>query len=175
MRKGFRPEPFFERDEPAIQKEACQFVRLAQEYPWLLCGHCDLDRRYDFVIYLLEVAGQNELFPAGLARAAVLGTDQVAGSACSGQGFPINWSSPDQAAVLERHLKTIDRRQLASHFMLETTPLDRKLYKQHQYWDANSPKGRKQLANTLFDDLRSLTDLYSAARQTGFGVMVVRD
>jgi hypothetical protein len=175
MRKGFRPDPFFERDEPARQQEARRFVGLAQEFPWVLFGHCDLDRRYDFLIYLLEVGEQNGLFPAGMSRAAVLGTRQVADSACAGQGFPINWTSPEEAAALERHLKAIDQHELARQFSLAEVPSDRVLYKRYQYWDAVSPEGRKQLVNTLFHDLRNLTLLYTAARQNGFGVIVVRD
>ena len=104
MRRGMRPEPFFERDEQAEQDEARKFVQLAKTYPWLLGGYCDLDRRYDHLIYMLELMAENEQ-QMNLARAAVLGTEQVAGSACAGQGFPINWTSPAEAAALEKHLK----------------------------------------------------------------------
>ena len=88
MRKGFRPEPFFERDDPQRQEEARSFVRLAQQYPWMLCGFCDLDRRYDRLIYLLEIAEEYELLPKSIAHAAVLGTHQVADPRVAARDFP---------------------------------------------------------------------------------------
>ncbi len=174
MRRGMQPGPFIERDAPEVRAEAQRFIQLAQQYPWLLCGFCDLDRRYDLLLYLLELMAADDQ-AMEMARAAVLGTRQVAGSARSGQGFSINWSTPDETVALERYLKNIDTHEMCRRFSVVSTPSQRTIYKSRQDLHLVSSEERHQVAVSLSSDLQQLVKFYSAARQTGFGVIVLRD
>lgn len=174
MRRGMQPWPFIERDSPELQIEAQRFIGIAQQYPWILNGFCDLDRRYDHLIYMLELMADDKQ-QEEMARVAVLGTRQVAGSAIAGQGFPINWSSATEAKVIEGYLNQIDQRELANRYLLTAFPAKRNIYKGPDVGQDFETAELSNFLNTLFLDLSKLLNIYKAARQTKFAVIVVRD
>ncbi len=175
MRRGMNPESFLANDTPASQVKKRKVVSLAQQYPWLLCGFVDLDRKYDYVIWMLERWCANEEGCEALARAAVLGSQQIAGSATASQGRPINFSTAEQADEIYRFLKRIEQRTEFPDLAFDQIPEERYIYKRCSAESLRDQDRRRELEIEISNLLRALLKFYQAARQTEFGVISLRD
>lgn len=174
LRRGMNPEPFFSHDPPDYQRVQRDIVGLAKQYPWLPGGFVDLDRVYDYVIVMLERWSEDER-ATELARAAVLGAEQVAGKATATQGFPINFLTAQQAAEIFTFLKRIEKRKTYPELAFDQIPEERYLYKRRSESYLNAPARTREFELEVSRRFRPLLAFYQAARQSGFGVVSVRD
>lgn len=174
MRRGMNPEPFFALDDEEYRAYQRRIIAMAKEFPWLIAGFIDLDRGYDYVIYMLErwSASSREV---ELAHAAVLGFRQVAGLATASQGRSINWISPDEAAEICDFLYRLSKRDSLPELAINTIPADRPMYKRHSDSQPVDPAQLIAAENSIKSYFHPLLKFYQAARQNRFGVIAVRD
>lgn len=174
MRRGMNPAPFFASAPVDYQQYQQRIMALAQQYPWIVAGFIDLDRIYDYVIYMLECwsEGPGEW---GLAAGAVLGFQQVAGRATASQGRAIQWSTPEQVAQVYAFLKRIEQKKTLPPLSLERIPPERYFYKRLSETRMDDPETRRGCELAISSRFRPLLKFYQGARQSGFGVIAVRD
>lgn len=174
MRRGMNPEPFFALDAPEYQAYQRRILAMAQQYPWLVAGFIDLDRQYDYVIYMLELGAENDR-DIELARATVIGFEQIAGMATASQGRPIHWSTPDQVVEIYKFLKRLDKKKTLPPLAIENIPPDRYMYKRFPDSLLDDTMQKQVFENSIYSCFRPLLKFYQGARQNGFGIIAVRD
>jgi hypothetical protein len=174
LRRGLNPDPFFASDDEQYRSSYRQIMALAQQYPWLPSGFVDLDRLYDYVIYMLEVWTEDDREDA-LARSAILGSQKIGAEITSSQGFPIHYSTSEQSAVIYKYLQDMEQRASLPHLDFERVPEDRYLYKRRPAEFFADPEQKKEFNARIKNTFRPLLNFYKGVRQNGFGVISLRD
>jgi hypothetical protein len=140
--------------------------QLMRDKPGIENRYCDLDRRFDWLKWLLTECS----FPqdAQLAEIAIRGESHVTPTARSVQGFPICWTSPSTCELIDLWLSELNRPLLESKF----DPIRMNcanLYKWQQSGD------REDVFESIIEDFNSLQRLYRNVVKNSEAVLVVTD
>jgi hypothetical protein len=156
---------------PYCEAEYKRFVdaleELVETHPGIEHRYCDLDRRFDWIKWLLMKCAldkEEEL----LAVTAITGDSNILPSARSIQGFPIRWTPPDKCELIHLWLSEITEENIKSKY----EPIlmqDAQLYKWQQAINTDEVWG------WIVSDFTTLKLFYQDVVYHSQAVLVVTD
>ncbi|MCU0552358.1 MAG: YfbM family protein [Leptolyngbya sp. Prado105] len=139
--------------------------QLVSDHPGIETRCCDLDRRFEWLTWLLTQSFSVQDAP--LAEIAIRGEALVTPTARSVQGFPIRWTSPATCERISIWLSGMNRPLLRSKY----DPIS--MSAAHLYkWHHNDPEVAFEW---MIEDFNSLQRLYRAVVSNSEAVLVVTD
>jgi hypothetical protein len=136
-------------------------------HPGIENRYCNLDRRFDWLKWLLIECSCDEEERA-LAIIAIEGESLFVPAASSIQGFPIRWTVPDTCTLIHIWLNGIDESALQSKYSPSLMD-DAHLYK----WSTSH--GTEESLRWIVEDFRTLRRLYQNISNTSEAILVVTD
>ena len=168
MRRGFAGEALFKLESDQEYVAVCRrAMQMLGQQPHLLCAYNELSSHYQFAIYGLEQLATT-IRQQEIAHAAVLGFTRMTPTADGSQGFPLNWSTPQEANEVYDFLSQFDAHQFVAGLESAGLP-DPPLYKQHQHThDSQWPVRTRHSFGVL-------KKFYKIARASNLAVIALRD
>lgn len=140
--------------------------RIMVDHPDIQYRFCDLQRRFDWLKWLLEQCSEGD--DPGLATTAIGGEVQVTPTARSTQGFPICWTSPETCKRIHAWLSELTPADLQAQF--DPDRMDRAtLYK----WVP--PVDAVRNLDWIVKDFEALKQFYADVAKRSEAVLVVAD
>lgn len=156
---------------PYGEAEYKQFVdaleELVETHPGIENRYCDLDRRFDWIKWLLMRCALDEE-EESLAVTAITGQSNVLPSARSTQGFPIRWTPADKCELIHIWLSRITEEDIKSKYEPVLMQYAH-LYKWQQRSDADEALG------WIVTDFTALKRFYEDVVDHSEAVLVVTD
>ncbi len=93
-------------------------LNLVDASPELLWQYCDLDRRFEVLLYLMNETTQIESH-LELFRFAIRGRIQIHRGAIGGQGYPIMWNDAETTFLINEAISSLEFGSLARNYATE--------------------------------------------------------
>ena len=117
--RGTAREAYFSQDDDQERIDLLlATLDLIDSTPDLLWQYCDLDRRFEVLLYLMNEATQCER-QRGLFRASICGDSQIHPDACGTQGYPITWNDAETTFKIHEAIASLEFGCLAPHHATE--------------------------------------------------------
>ncbi len=159
----------FARGTPEYEKFVDALEAMIMTNPDIENRYCDLDRRFNWLKWLLQRCAQNK-HERLLATTAIAGTSQIFPAAKSTQGFKIMWTLPDDCRLIRLWLDQI------TILDLKSTYDPAQMLTEHLYKFTLHHKERAEATFELItDDFIKLKKLYSDVVACGEAILVVCD
>jgi Domain of unknown function (DUF1877) len=159
----------FTRGIPEYEKFVDALEAMMVTNPGIENRYCDLERRFDWLKWLLERCAQDE-YEQLLAATAIAGTSQILPSAKSTQGFKTMWTLPDDCGLIHLWLDEITVSDLKSKYNPAQMRYEH-LYKFSQHSESEDEVIFEWIAN----DFIKLKKLYGDVVARDEAILVVCD
>jgi hypothetical protein len=157
----------FARGDAEGERFVDALEKILAEHPGIAERSCDLDRRFEWLEWLLVRCVPTEDDPS-LAVAANRGDAQILPGAVSVQGFPIRWTLPDRCVLIHRWLELLTIRDLRALYDPVAMEHDH-LYKWH------IPNDPDKVFGLIAEDFTALQRLYREVAACSEAVLVKKD
>jgi hypothetical protein len=140
--------------------------QLVSDHPGVETRHCYLDRRFEWLQWLLTQSSRPQDAP--LAETAIRGELLVTPNAQSVQGFPIRWTSPATCELIDVWLSEMDRPLLRSQY----DPIDMNAASLYKWGQSGDPEDAFEW---IIEDFNSLQRFYRDIVANSEAVLVITD
>ncbi len=140
--------------------------QLVSDHPGIETRHCYLDRRFEWLQWLLTQSSRPQDAP--LAETAIRGELLVTPNARGTQGFPIRWTSPATCELINVWLSEMDRPLLRSRY----DPIAMNAANLYKWGQSGDPEDAFEW---IIKDFNSLQRFYQDIVANSEAVLVVID
>jgi hypothetical protein len=139
---------------------------LVSDHPGIETRYCNLDRRFDWLQWLLTQS--SNIQDAPLAEIAIRGEALITPTARSIQGFPIRWTSPATCELIDIWLSEMDDSMLQAKY----DPMSMNAAGLYKWLQVSDPE---VVFEWIIEDLSSLQRLYRGVVTNSEAILVVTD
>jgi hypothetical protein len=158
----------FARGDPERERFVDSLEKILAEHPGIAERSCDLDRRFEWLEWLLVRCVRTE-DDRSLAVAAIRGDAQILPGAVSTQGFPIRRTLPDRCVLIHRWLEALTIRDPRAHYNPVAMERD------HLYKWSVPPHDPDEVFGQIAEDFAALQRLYREVAACSEAVLVTKD